>query len=146
MALTGMVCGSQSEFVTFQVSTCPLEGAREAMARDCKNVALTLVKDEASRAGKELLVVSNNTFPAFVPASLVAAVPRPAISAAESVTAPVRPATLVTGNCKLVKSEPSTAGKTPVLVSCTILFAVVPTSTEIVPKDEIVPPSKPVPA
>ncbi len=45
-----------------------------------------------------------------------------------------------------VSCEPSTAGNLPEPSSCTILFAVVPTSTAIVHDAVIVPPVKPVPA
>src|SRR6266576_4826878 len=50
----------------------------------------------------------------------------------------------VTG--RLVRSDPSTGGNLAAAVSCTILLAVVPTSTARVPLLEIGPPVKPLPA
>ena len=47
---------------------------------------------------------------------------------------------------RFVSAEPSTAGSLPLPSSCTILLAVVPTSTAMVPVVVMVPPVRPVPA
>ena len=47
---------------------------------------------------------------------------------------------------RFVSAEPSTAGSLPLPSSCTILSAVVPTSTAMVPVVVMVPPVRPVPA
>jgi hypothetical protein len=47
---------------------------------------------------------------------------------------------------KFVRFEPSTAGSFAEPSSCTILFALVPTSTFSVAEPEVAPPVKPVPA
>ena len=61
---------------------------------------------------------------------MVATVARPLMSLALSVTAPVLPATEVTGaEGRLVSCEPSTAGSLAEASSCTTLSAVVPTSS-----------------
>ena len=57
----------------------------------------------------------------------------------------VKPASVVVVETP-VSCEPSTAGNLPEPSSCTILFAVVPTSTFSVASPDVAPPVKPVPA